>query len=162
MVRPAFKPSSRAASTRIFLGYFDSDDEKSTLKRFHSEVGFIDPGHPPTIDLMADLVVFEVLDEIGGKETFADAVFAVEDEDESFFHSHWSGSSMNSTSAICGPSNCGFGAGRGEIVCGAGGAGLLPRRLGGGSFNTSRQNCRTVVSLISMPCRSRRIATIVS
>src|SRR5207302_3414239 len=111
---------------------------------------------------MADLVVFEVLDEVDGEEAFAHAAFAVEDEDESFFHSHWSGSSMNSTSAICGPSNCGFGAGRGEIAGAEGGAGRLPRRLGGDSFNTSRQNCRTVVSLMSMPCRSRRIATIVS
>src|SRR5437016_9612104 len=114
---------------------------------------------------MADLVVFEVLDEVDGEEAFAHAAFAVEDEDESFFHNHGLGSSRNSTSAICGPSNCGFGAGRGEIVGGAVGAGCvvrLPRRLDGGSFNTSRQNCRTVVSLISIPCRSRRIATIVS
>src|SRR5438093_12787611 len=111
---------------------------------------------------MADSMVFEVLDEVDGEEAFADASFAVEDEDESFFHNHGSGSSMNSTSAICGPSNCGFDAGRGEIVCGAGGAGRPPRRLGGGSFSTSRQNCRTVVSLISIPCRSRRMATIVS
>src|SRR6266480_5281848 len=33
---------------------FDSDDENSTLKRFHSEVGFIDPGHAPDIDLMVE------------------------------------------------------------------------------------------------------------
>src|SRR5438094_357924 len=36
---------------------FDSDDENSTLKRFHSEVGFIDPGHAPDIDLMVDALV---------------------------------------------------------------------------------------------------------
>ena len=36
---------------------FDSDDENSTLKRFHSEVGFIDPGRAPDIDLMVDALV---------------------------------------------------------------------------------------------------------
>src|SRR2546426_7284880 len=111
---------------------------------------------------MADSTVFEVLDEVDGEEAFAHAAFAVEDEDKSFFHNHGLGSSRNSTSAICGPSNWGFGAGRGESVDGAAGAARLPRRLDGGSFNTSRQNCRTVVSLMSMPCRSRRIATMVS
>src|SRR5207302_10535086 len=92
---------------------------------------------------IADFTVFEVLDEVDGEEAFADAAFAVEDEDESFFHNRGLGSSMNSTSAICGPSNCGFGAGRVESVggaVGAGGVGRLPRRLDGGSFNTSRQN----------------------
>ena len=36
---------------------FDSDDENSTLKRFHSEVGFIDPGRAPDIDLMVEALV---------------------------------------------------------------------------------------------------------
>jgi hypothetical protein len=31
---------------------FDSDDENSTLKRFHSEVGFINANQPPEIDQM--------------------------------------------------------------------------------------------------------------
>jgi hypothetical protein len=31
---------------------FDSDDENSTLKRFHSEVGFINANQPPEIDKM--------------------------------------------------------------------------------------------------------------
>ena len=36
---------------------FDSDDENSTLKRFHSEVGFINANHPPEIDRMVDALV---------------------------------------------------------------------------------------------------------
>jgi len=38
----------------ISYAAFDSDDENSTLKRFHSEVGFIDPGRAPDIDLMVE------------------------------------------------------------------------------------------------------------
>src|SRR5437660_11780392 len=38
----------------ISYAAFDSDDENSTLKRFHSEVEFIDPGHAPDIDLMVE------------------------------------------------------------------------------------------------------------
>jgi hypothetical protein len=33
---------------------FDSDNENSTLKRFHPEVGFIDPDHPSEIDHMVE------------------------------------------------------------------------------------------------------------
>jgi hypothetical protein len=33
---------------------FDSDDENSTLKRFHSEVGFINPNNPVEIDRMVE------------------------------------------------------------------------------------------------------------
>ena len=33
---------------------FDSDDENSTLKRFHSEVGFIDPNTPTDMDRMVE------------------------------------------------------------------------------------------------------------
>lgn len=33
---------------------FDSDNENSTLKRFHPEVGFIDPDHPSEIDQMVE------------------------------------------------------------------------------------------------------------
>jgi hypothetical protein len=33
---------------------FDSDDENSTLKRFHPEAGFIDPNHPTEIDRMVE------------------------------------------------------------------------------------------------------------
>jgi len=33
---------------------FDSDDENSTLKRFHSEVGFIDPNIPRELDRMTE------------------------------------------------------------------------------------------------------------
>jgi len=36
---------------------FDSDDENSTLKRFHSEVGFINANHPPEIDRMVDALL---------------------------------------------------------------------------------------------------------
>src|SRR5437870_4508202 len=36
---------------------FDSDDENSTLKRFHSEVGFINANHPPDIDRMVDALL---------------------------------------------------------------------------------------------------------
>ena len=42
---------------KISHAAFDSDDENSTLKRFHSEVGFIDPGHAPEIDLMVEALV---------------------------------------------------------------------------------------------------------
>ena len=42
---------------KISHAAFDSDDENSTLKRFHSEVGFIDPGHAPDIDLMVEALV---------------------------------------------------------------------------------------------------------
>jgi hypothetical protein len=118
---------------------------------------------------MGDATVFEILHKVDGEETFANAAFAVEDEDESLFHVFGFGSSMKSTSAICGPSNFGFGAGRGgkggSAAVAAGGAdcaGRRPRRLGGGSRNTSRQKCRTVVLLTSMPSRSRRMATMVS
>ena len=38
----------------ISYAAFDSDDENSTLKRFHSEVGFIDPDRAPDIDLMVE------------------------------------------------------------------------------------------------------------
>ena len=44
---------------------FDSDDENSTLKRFHSEVQFIDAGQPTEIDKMtfaladSDIVVVD-------------------------------------------------------------------------------------------------------
>ena len=41
----------------ISYAAFDSDDENSTLKRFHSEVGFIDPGRAPDIDLMVEALV---------------------------------------------------------------------------------------------------------
>jgi hypothetical protein len=33
---------------------FDSDDENSTLKRFHPEVGFINPNSPVEIDRMVE------------------------------------------------------------------------------------------------------------
>src|SRR6266700_4175117 len=36
---------------------FDSDDENSTLKRFHSEVGFINAHTPPEIDRMVDALL---------------------------------------------------------------------------------------------------------
>jgi hypothetical protein len=57
--------SSISKTASIAHAAFDSDDENSTLKRFHPEVGFIDPNHPVEIDRMvealkdADVVVVD-------------------------------------------------------------------------------------------------------